>query len=904
MTARPRPGFGPLGQRGALIAAFLALLFVGDVGTRFAVDVLWFAEVGALPVLWTRLRAQLVWGGIGFVIAFAVLAAVVFSTLRRGPALRIATGGGVRIVPMDQRMRPAALGAAAVVAFGFAVALADHWLDFGLAASGVDYGVREPWFGRDVGDYVFTMPALRAALDWLLGLIALALAVSAASEAALAAMSATRTLPVTARRRIAGLAALLLAVIGARLLVAQYGVVYSAHGAVHGAGWADMHARLPAFRLLAVAAFAAAAVVALGGWRGRTRWIAGAPIAWLVIAALGLGVVPSLVQKLIVEPNELEKETPYLEAAIAMTRHAYELDDIAAEQVELDRSLDAARLTEHADVMQNVRLWDWQPLLATYGQIQEIRPYYVFNDVDIDRYRVGGMSRQLMIAAREIAYDEIPEGARTWVNVHLKYTHGYGLCASPVNRVTPEGLPELWVRDIPPTAPPELAVTRPEIYFGEQTTAFALVGMSTDEFDYPAGEANAATRYSGRGGIGLGSLWRRLLFAAALRSRELLLTDYLTPASRILLRRSLSERAPRIAPFLRYDHDPYLVVDGGRLYWIQDAYTVSDRFPGARPTGRLNTLRNAVKVVVDAYDGTTTLYASDAEDPILRSYAAIFPTLFAPLDSMPAGLRAHLRFPEDLFRIQTDVLATYHMLDPQVFYNREDVWAVPLERAGNREVAIEPVYTMLRLDPGGASEFVLMQPFTPRGKDNMIAWLVARCDEPHRGERRLALFPKQELIYGPRQVEARIDQDAAISQLLTLWSQRGSNVIRGNLLVVPLAGTLLYVEPLYLQADQGALPELKRVIVVHADRIELGIDLEDAMARLLGGMPATPLITLDGLQTPLAADRGDEPRRRALDLLQAAEAALQRGDWIEHGRSMQALRDLLAEPEPAPRQRP
>jgi uncharacterized membrane protein (UPF0182 family) len=894
MTARRRTPFGALGQRGVLIAAFLAVLFIGDVGSRFAVDVLWFSEVGALPVLWTRLRAQLACGAIGFVIAFALLGVVVFGTLRRGPALRIATGGGVRIVPMDQRLRPAALAAAAVVAFGFAVALGDHWLDFGLARSGGDYGVRDPWFGRDAGDYVFAMPALRAALDWLLGLLALTLAIGVAAEMALAAMSATRAVPVSARRRIAVLSAVLLATIGARLLVAQYGVVYSPHGAVHGAGWTDMHARLPAFRLLAVAAFAAAGVVAVAGWRGRMRWLLGAPAAWVVLAALGLGVVPSLVQKLIVEPNELEKETPYLEAAIAMTRYAYELDGVAAEQVQLAHDLDAADLGAHADVLQNVRLWDWQPLLATYGQIQEIRPYYDFHDVDIDRYRVDGMLRQVMMAAREIAYDEIPEGARTWVNVHLKYTHGYGLCASPVNRVTREGMPELWVRDIPPEARPELAVRRPEIYYGEQTTAFALVGMSTDEFDYPAGDVNAATRYSGRGGIAVGSFWRRLLFAAALRSRELLLTDYLTADSRILLHRSLSERVPRIAPFLRYDHDPYLVIDAGRLYWIQDAYTVSDRFPGARPTGRLNTLRNSVKVVVDAYDGTTTFYINDAQDPILRSYAAMFPTLFTPLERMPAGLRAHLRFPEDLFRIQTDVLSTYHMLDPQVFYNREDVWGVPLERVNNREVAIEPVYTMLRLAPGAPSEFVLMQPFTPRGKDNMIAWFVARCDEPQRGERRLALFPKQELIYGPRQVEARIDQDAAISQLLTLWSQRGSNVIRGNLLVVPLAGTLLYVEPLYLQADQGALPELKRVIVAHAERIALGVDLDDALVQLQGGMRPAAAGPLAIAAQPAGPAAGTDPRRRALELLQAAEAALQRGDWIEHGRSMQALRELLA----------
>jgi uncharacterized membrane protein (UPF0182 family) len=777
-----------------------------------------------------------------------------------------------------------------LAAFGFAVALAERWLDLQLANVRVPYGVREPWFGRDVADFVFVLPALRVGLDWALGLVALALGVGAALEATLAAMAGARALYPAARRRLALLGAVFLLVVGARVLLAQYDVVYAPHGVVHGAGYTDMRVRLPAFRLLAVLAFAGAAVVAYGGWRGRGRVILAVPAAWGLLAVVALGVVPAVVQKLVVEPNELEKERPYLEAAIRMTRDAYDLETIEATQVTLDRTLDADQLAAHADILENIRLWDWQPLLATYAQIQEIRLYYDFNDVDVDRYVVDGAPRQVMLAGREIAYDELPEGARTWVNLHLKYTHGYGLCASPVNRITPEGLPDLWVRDIPPVARPELAVTRPEIYFGEETSTFALVGASTDEFDYPTGDTNRATRYTGTGGIPIGSLWRRLLFAVTLRSREILFTSYLTPESRILMRRSLGERAPRIAPFLRYDRDPYLVIHGGRLLWIQDAYTTSDRYPGARPTGRLNTLRNAVKVVVDAYDGTTRFYAALPDDPILGAYARIFPDLFQPLDALPAELRTHLRYPEDLFRIQADVLSTYHMQDPQVFYNREDLWSMPLERGGGRETAADPVYTMLRFEPGTPPEFVLMLPFTPRGKDNMIALLVAHCDVGRAGRRQLALFPKQELVYGPRQIEARIDQDAAISQQLTLWSQRGSNVIRGDLLVVPLAGTLLYVEPLYLQADQGALPELKRVIVAHAERIEMGVDLDDALSRLLGGTEGAPPADPGAAPSVVSAL---SPAARALEQIRTAEAALQRGDWLAHGRAMQELRQLL-----------
>src|SRR5262249_52058363 len=381
----------------------------------------------------------------------------------------------------------------------------------------------------------------------------------------------------------------------------------------------------------------------------------------------------------------------------------------------------------------------------------EIRLYYNFADVDLDRYPVGGVTRAVMRPALELAVDHLPEAAQTWVNLHLKYTHGYGICMSPVNQVTGEGLPQLWLRDIPPVSDVGIGLTRPEIYYGEQTSEFTLVGTSTDEFDYPTGDTNRSTRYAGRGGIGVGSLGRRLLLAWALRSREMLFTAYLTPESRILLHRDIRERIFRIAPFLRYDHDPYIVLYDGRLYWVQDAYTTSDQFPASRPVHGINTIRNAVKVVVDAYDGTTRFYAAAPDDPILRTYEGVFPHLCRPLDEMPAGVRAHLRFPEDLFSIQAQALATYHMQDAQVFYNREDLWDLPHENLGGRDAPIDPYYAMMRVDPAGPPEFVLVQPFTPARKANMIAWLVARCDGTHLGERRVVLFPKHELIYGPQQ---------------------------------------------------------------------------------------------------------------------------------------------------------
>jgi uncharacterized membrane protein (UPF0182 family) len=505
-----------------------------------------------------------------------------------------------------------------------------------------------------------------------------------------------------------------------------------------------------------------------------------------------------------------------------------------------------------------------------------------------------------MLSARELAYDQLHEDARTWVNLHLKYTHGYGVCLSPVNEITREGLPELFIRDIPPVSRIEVQVSRPEIYYGEESSTFALVGTTEDEFDYPTGEANEFTRYAGKGGIGVGSFWRRVLFAWQLRSRELLFTSALTAESRILLHRRLAERVRRVAPFLRYDRDPYLVLHEGRMIWIVDAYTTSNRFPYSQPSHDMNYIRNAVKVSIDAYDGTTTFYAADATDPLLRVYSRVFPSLFRALDEMPEALRAHLRYPVDLFRIQAETFATFHMDDSQVFYNKEDLWQLPIESFEGREIIMEPYYAIMRLPDTDRAEMVLMLPFTPSRKDNMIAWMAARCDGDNLGRRLVFLFPKQELIYGPRQIEARIDQEAEISQQLTLWSQAGSNVIRGNLLVIPLGSSVLYVEPLYLRADKGALPELKRVIVAHGNRIAMEVNLEQALTQLFGSTVALPRTSPTAAQQddtpplPAAADTASaEVAQRALQILRAADAALQRGDWAEYGAAMERLRGHL-----------
>lgn len=890
-------GFGPrpvrTGRPLAILAILVAAFVVADASVRLTVDALWFKELGAFEVLATRWTWKAILWIVGFVVAWATLASNVMFALRRSPRVRLAARGEIlSIVTMPRRL---ALLVTAGVAAVYGLALAERWLDFRLFIVHTPYGQTDPIFGRDVADYLFVLPVWKAFIGWLLGLVAVTLAATLFVDFGRGAVGPLGATP-RAVRHLAVLGCVFLVLLSARLFLGQYDLLLASHGALFGANYADVHARLPGLRILAGATLVVAFVVLAAAWRRRWRWVVGGPAALVLIAIVGTGIGPALVQKLVVEPNELQKETPYLENTIRLTREAYDLASIQPHRFEIDRSLDAATLSEQEDLVENIRLWDWRPLLSTYSQIQEIRLYYNFADVDIDRYVLDGKYRQVMVSAREMAYDQIPAGARTWVNLHLKYTHGYGLCMSPVNRITSEGLPELFIRDIPPQSSVDLTIDRPEVYYGEQTSEFALVGTSTDEFDYPLGDTNQSTRYSGRGGIPVGSFARRLLFAWYLRSREMLLTGYLAPESRILLRRNLQDRVARVAPFLLYDHDPYVVVHDGRLVWVQDAYTATDHFPYAQPVGRLNYLRNAVKVVVDAYDGTTRFYAMQPDEPLLRAYAAVFPGLFRPIDEMPADLRAHLRYPEDLFQIQAQVFATFHMQDPQVFYNREDLWQLPVESVGGQEMVVEPYYVILRLPDSERPELLLMLPFTPARKDNMIAWLAARCDGDRLGEREVFLFPKQELVYGPRQIEARIDQDASISQMLTLWSQRGSNVIRGNLLVIPIDRSILYVEPLYLQAEKGALPELKRVIVAQGDRIEMGPDLESSLALLFGEPPPPGPDTAAMSAQPTSPEGGassGSAAARALGLLQRADAAARRGDWTGYGAALEELRQVL-----------
>ncbi|MDR7568143.1 MAG: UPF0182 family protein, partial [Armatimonadota bacterium] len=793
--------------------------------------------------------------------------------------------------------RRIALAACAGIALLAALASTEQWASFQQFLHAQPAGTRDPVFGLDLSTYLLRLPFWRFLVDLAWGWLLFAfvgVTVGYLLDTATLAVRGVRALPPGARAHLSVLLASLFLVRAAGFRLDALELLTSQRGLFFGMTYADLHARLPALNTLFFLSLVAAGLLFANLWLRTVRFATGVVAAQLLAWSVGVGLLPGLVQQLVVAPSELSRETPYLDHHIRATRAAFGLERVREREFVAREQLPPEALRRNRDTLENVRLWDYRPLLETYRQLQALRAYYTFHDVDIDRYRIGDRSRQLMLAARELDLSRLPPQARTWVNEHLVYTHGYGVVASPVNQASAEGLPELWIRDLPPqTRFAELRITRPEIYFGELTQHYVIVRTRVPEFDYPRGEENVTTRYEGRGGIPLSSPLRRLAFATRFRNLRILLSTDITQESRVLFARTVGERARRLAPFLRYDADPYIVIARGRLFWILDAYTTSNRYPYAQPLEGINYIRNAVKVVVDAYHGTTDFYVVDPSDPLIRTWARIFPGLFQPADRIPPELRGHLRYPVDLFELQAQVYATYHMRDPRVFYNREDAWSWPTEIFAGQQQRMEPYYVTLRLPEEPRPEFVLILPMTAQRRENMVAWLAARNDPPYLGEVRVFLFPKERVVFGPMQIESRINQDPQISAQLTLWNQQGSRVIRGNLLVVPLENSLLYVEPIFLRAETSQLPELKRVIVAHGSRIAMEETLEAALSRVFGvpsaaeGAPVGSTEDLDARSAELVG--------QALEHYERAQRLLRSGDLGGYQREMNAVGRLLRE---------
>lgn len=858
----------------------------------FYTELLWYASEGRLAVFATVWKAALRVGLLAGVLFFAA----VYLNLRLARGENWVTWANViQMVPRSDRvLRRLALLAGLVAGVLAGTAFATQWPAVESFLAQVPFGLTDPVFGRDVGWYVFALPFYRLVHSALNAATWLGALVAAAAYIAGGAIGLTQSgvkVSHRARRHLLLLLGLLLTWKAWGYYLARFGLLLSPRGITFGAGYTDVHVSLPAYSVLTALALVAAFSALIAAWRRSYTLAGGAVVLLLIGSFMGGWLAPGVVQRLIVTPNEIARETPYIVHNIALTNFGFGLGRITERPFAVEDGLTSADLARNQGTLNNVRIWDWRALRQTYSQLQEIRPYYHFHDVDIDRYVIDGTYRQVMIAARELNQAKLPADAHNWVNLRLKFTHGYGAVMSPSNAVATDGRPLFFLRDIPPRSASGLTVQRPELYFGEVASQYVIVKTAEQEFDYPAGDANVYSTYQGSGGFAVGGFLRKLVIAFRLGTYEMLFATEIRPESVVLMHRNITDRAKKVAPFLVYDEDPYIVVNEGRLWWIQDAYTVSSGLPYSQPTrAGHNYIRNSVKVVTDAYNGTQEFYMFDEADPVIQTYSRIFPGLFKPQAEFPAGLLAHVRYPVDLFNQQIEKYNVYHMRDPVVFFNKEDVWAVPRENFGGSAVPVEPYYAIMRLPDGDREEFVLMQPLTPRGKDNMIAWVAARSDAPHYGTLVAYLFPKQELVLGPMQVEARIDQNPEISAQLTLWGTGGSSALRGNLLVIPIERSLLYVEPLYLQASGNNLPELKRVIAAYGDRVVMEETLEKAIAAALGMDGRRP-----GPVTPGQPQPGDSPEliATARALWVEAQSALRRGDWAAYGRAQEELGRIL-----------
>ncbi|MFQ6136108.1 MAG: UPF0182 family protein [Candidatus Hydrothermarchaeales archaeon] len=887
------------------IAILILILLFFTMGIGLYTDWLWFKAVGYssvfLKILWMKIAVAAVVGIAFFIFAYinAVIANkpyyVSVSGEDEAPTMEIPENLGKLVIAILLTLS---------FFFGFIASLG--WDTILLYLNKVPFGVAEPLFAKDVGFYVFTLPFYEFIWNALFYGILLAGAVTVvvymirSKSILLNYMTSeikfeTPKFTSKAKMHLSFLGGLIFLLFAIRYRLDMYHLLYSTRGVVVGATYTDVKVQLPVLKLLiAVALFGALILFANMKFRGVSYPVAAVVLLFGISFLVG-GIYPGLVQQYRVKPNEIKFERPYIERNIKYTTLAYGLADVEEKDFAMSYDLTWDDIQGNLGTIENIRLWDNRPLKDTYSQLQEIRLYYDFVGVDMDRYYIDGEYREVMLSARELNQGKLKQEAKTWINKHLIYTHGYGIAMSPVNLISEEGLPEFLIKDIPPESE-HITIERPEIYYGEETDGYVIVNTKQKEFDYPKGDENIFSTYKGDGGVELDSEFKRLLMATRFGSPDMILNRDITHESGIMFYRNIRDRVRVIAPFLKYDQNPYPIISDGKIYWIQDAYTMTNNYPYSNPYSApryspysgIKYIRNSVKVVIDAYNGKVTYYIADQDDPIINAWAAIFPKLFRPISEMPEETLMHIRYPEDLFQIQAETYAKYHMRDPGVFYNQEDLWSVPKEKYGRQEQLVEPYYIIMKLPDGDREEFILMLPFTPLDRDNMIAWMFARSDQPDYGKVGLYKFEKKELIYGPMQIEARIDQDAEISEQLTLWGQVGSEVIRGNLLVIPIENSILYVEPLYLQAERGRIPELKRVIAVYGPRLTMEEDLTTSLAKLFE-------VTV----TPAPVERVEVNLTRedlitsALAHYEQAQIHLREGNWTGYGRELEELKEDL-----------
>ncbi|MBI2765104.1 MAG: UPF0182 family protein [Chloroflexi bacterium] len=925
---------------GALLLAFIVL----SVGKMIVANVLWFDSVGYGSVYSKRIITRIWLFFAGAILALAIIVANIIAARRLAPtadAPDFAVSPDLRGLydslhsPGTRRGILAAAGfVLLLIAVLFGSAAAGRWNEILLFSNAQSFGRTDPQFGRDLSFYVFKLPVYQSFLDWILGVLVVS-TIAAALVYFLRAIlygfriNAPRPImrhifDIEAPRWIKLHASILvlgfLAVFVAGYYFDRFALVYSTRGVDVGAFYTDIHASLPLLYVQMGVASLAAILVLIGLFRGGIALPGVAVVAWIAVS-IGSAIYPAFVQRFIVQPNELTREEPYLARNIEMTRWAYGLDQVDVREFAANASATAEEVDDNQETIANTRLWDPDPLRAGLSQLQTIRPLFEFNDVDVDRYTIDGKYRQVMLSARELNPDRLPADAQTWVNRTLQFTHGYGYAVAAVNQAESDGSPTLLVKDIPLQGP--LMTARPEIYFGEQPDRYIIVDGKEQEFTPVAGGANVATRFSGNGGVALGSFWRKALYAWAFADPNILISGALGADSRIIYRRNIQERIRTIAPFLLLDADPYMVVDKDNIYWIQDAYTATGRIPYSSNSGDINYIRNSVKVIVNAYSGETIFYAVQPDEPLLKAYSSVFPSLFKPISAMPDSLRSHLRYPEDLFRVQTQKYLRYHIQDARAFYQKEDQWDIPQEIFGGTNQAVRPYYVIARLPGERKEEFMLILPFAPRNRTNAVAWIAARSDGDNYGKLVSFRFPSTISVPGPTQVERRIDSDGRVSQQLTLWNQSGSKVIRGNLLMIPIGNANLFFEPLYLSAagSGNEIPQLKRIVVVNGENVAMEPTLARALDVLFGRAQPSSVDTA-GVQAPSGPNPTPSPATatptrtpapgtpaattspapagdiasliaQAQDAYDRAQAALKAGDFAGYGAEITRLKQIL-----------
>lgn len=896
-------------KRTWLMMLVLLLLVVGAF-TDWIVEYLWLDALGYSQVFWTIKETQilLMIGSLGVALVYVItnmrLLARNISLLPSSPSPL----GQLNLGQMDRsRLKTLMTGGGVLISVFFSLAFFLRWDTYFRFHWSEVFNRTDPIFGHDIGFYIFRLSFLELAQNSLSLLVFFTTVIAGVIYLYAGTLSVREDgKGITAPSRVSshlyvnlGIWLILLAW---GYYLERYQLLFNDNGIVYGADYVDITVMLPVYWVLVVACLLLGGLAFYQLYRSRFKWLVAGAVATLVIGGVGQVVLPSLVQSLRVNPNELELQTPYLEHNISETRRAYELDRMNVRNYEASDTLTRTTLQEHQSTVSNIRLWDPRLLIQTYRQLQEIRTYYQFYDVDIDRYQTSEGYLQMMLSARELSED-LTEQAGSWVNRRLQYTHGYGLVMSPVAQMGSPGDPRLVIRDLPPVSEMGLTVDQSAIYYGKQNADYKIVNTGVRELDYPRGDQNVYTNYQGSGGVPIGNILSRLLFAWQFGDMNILLTDYIEEGSKIIFWKRAQERVKRIAPFLELRDDPYLVLSEGELYWIQDAYTISPDYPYSEPSNYgYNYIRNSVKVVVDAYNGSVDFYDMEVEDPILDVYKDIFPEMFRSIDEMPGSLREHIRYPQHIFKDQIEKYNVYHMTDPQVFYNEEDLWTRPNEKYGGRQTLMEPYYILTRLPGQEELQYMQITPLTPENRDNMIGWMAANSDEPNYGEITVFQLPKERLILGPAQIEAKIDQDTEISRQLSLWDQRGSSVIRGNLMVIPIENSFLYVEPVFLIAEGVDIPQLQRVIVTAGDEVAMQPTLMQGINALFGegldpvavDTTAQPAVRAAQQMTGQQAGAiSEEELSRLRTLWQEAQQALRDGDWQRFGDRMNQINQMM-----------